>query len=407
MQMAGTAGAAQRAADKSTPQQHPSISIGADTEFNPSNGVLKGNGSKHHPFVISGWKIDTISIHDTDAYYVIKDNDITSQLVLNWTGNRAKVVDNHVADLQLNQNVQRTGEDTSGKIVRNTFDTVGQLRHFNGLFAHNTVGSPDSPDIPFSSNEAVAFDGFNGSHFTHNTIYGFVDATLHGHHFSEHYGSKKMYRMGHEHVRYAEVWITNNKIYSSGPFALRYNDLNHAANDRTATSETDEALNDPHIHHTRVHMNHNKLYGSGLDVDVFNADDENHIRIGHGFVELRGNKISLDRRPEDMGSSYTGITVTQAQGLTLRIVGNTVTETSGTLDSTAGWNSSDEGIWLDQLKTAKVYLFNNTVKGAAYGIRAQDFEDSVMWWVGNLHTSGVTYPLYWDNTVKSHPRRKG
>ncbi|MFN2594909.1 MAG: hypothetical protein ABR579_08500, partial [Actinomycetota bacterium] len=254
IQMVGIAGAAQRpaTADDST-QQHDSITIGADNEFNPSNGVLRGNGSKHHPFVISGWKIDTIDIHDTDNYYVIKGNDITSQLILDWTGNRAKVVNNHIADLRVNQNVQRTGEDTSGRITHNTFDTVGQLRHFNGLFAYNTVGAPGTPEIPFTSTEAVNFDGFNGSHFTHNTIYGFVDATLHGHHFSEHYGSKKMYRMGHEHVRYDEVWITNNKIYATGPFALRYNDLNHAANDRTATSETDEALNDPHIHHTRVH----------------------------------------------------------------------------------------------------------------------------------------------------------
>lgn len=407
LQMAGSAAASPGAAGDSARQQHSSVTIAADNEFNPANGVVKGNGSKAHPFVISGWKIGTIFIHDTDAYYVVKNNDVTGQLILNWTGNRAKVIDNHIADLRVNENVQRTGEDTSGRIVRNTFDTVGQLRHFNGLFAYNVVGSPDTPDVPFTSNEAVNFDGFNGAHFTHNTIYGFVDATLHGHHFSEHFGSKKMYRMGHEDVRYDEVWITDNKIYATGPFALRYNDLNHAANDRTATSETDEALNDPHIHHTRVHMNHNKLFGAGLDVDVFNADDENHARIGHGSVELRGNTITLTRAPEDMGSSYTGIAVTQAQGLTLRIVGNKITETTDQIDAATGQSSSDEGIWMDRLKTAKVYLFNNTVSGSTFGIRAQDFEDSVMWWVGSIHTSGVQYPVYWDNSVKNQPRRRG
>lgn len=408
LQMTGSAGAAQKPTSKDgSLQDHASVTIAKDNEFNPANGVVAGNGSKQHPFVISGWKIDTIDIHDTDAYYVIKNNDVTGELILDWTGNRATVVNNHIADLRVNQNVQRTGEDTSGRIVRNTFDTVGQLRHFNGLFAYNTVGQPDTPTIPFTSNEAVNFDGFNGSHFTHNTIYGYVDATLHGHHFSEHYGTKKMYMMGHERVRYDEVWITDNKIYSTGPFALRYNDLNHAANDRTATSETDEALNDPHIHHTRVHMNRNTLIGSGLAVDVFNADDENHIRIGHGSVELRGNKIALTRTPQDVGSSYTGISVQQAQGLTLRIVGNKITESTDELDTTAGWDASDEGIWMDQLKTAKVYLFDNTVNGTAYGIRAQDFEDSVIWWVANLHTSGVDHPLYWDNSVKNQPRRKG
>ncbi|MDQ3877352.1 MAG: hypothetical protein M3290_03255 [Actinomycetota bacterium] len=409
LQMTGTAGAAQRLASKDDGlEQHPSITIGADNEFNPSNGVLTGNGSKQHPYVISGWKVNSIFIHDTDAYYVVKHNDITGQLVLNWTGDRAIVVDNHIADLRVNENVKRTGEDTSGRIVRNTFDLVGQLRHFNGLFAYNTVGSADSPDFPFFSNEAVNFDGFNGAHFTHNTIYGFVDATLHGHHFSEHYGSKMMYRMGHEHVRYDEVWITNNKIYAAGsPFALRYNDLNHAANDRTATSETDEALNEPHVHHTRVHMNHNTLVGSGLSVEVFNADDEHHSRIGHGSVELRGNKISLTRASGDAWSTYTGISVRQAQGLTLKVIGNSITETAAQLDSTTGWDSNDEGIWMDRLKTAKVYLFNNSVNGAAYGIRAQDFEESVTWWVGNLRTTGVAHPIYWDNSVKSQPRRRG
>ena len=31
-------------------------------------------------------------------------------------------------------------------------------------------------------------DGFNGAHFVHNTIYGFVDARLHGHHHSSGWG---------------------------------------------------------------------------------------------------------------------------------------------------------------------------------------------------------------------------
>jgi hypothetical protein len=387
--------------------QHNSVTIGADNEFNPSNGVVAGNGSRRHPFVISGWSVDTVFIHDTDAHYIIKNNNITGQLILNWTGDRAKVIDNTIADLRVNENVQRTGEDTDGTIVHNTFGVVGQLRHWNGLFAYNKVGSPSMMDnVPFSDQEAVNFDGFNGSHFRNNTIYGFVDATLHGHHFSERYGTAKMYRMGHEHQRYDQVWITHNKIYSSGSFALRYNDLNHAANDRTATSETDEALNEPHVHHTKVHMNFNKLYGAGLNVDVFNADDPNHIREAHGVVELRGNRISLARSPDGF-NSYTGITVTQAQHLTLKIVGNTVTETMDMADSTLSQNAGDVGIWMDKLTNAHVYLMHNDIKTVGYGIRAQEFTDSVQWWVGGLHTSGVLYPVYWDNSVANHPHRRG
>lgn len=407
-------------------QQHDSIVIGADNEFNPANGVRGGMGTRSNPFVISGWQVDTLEIHDTDKFVRIEGNDIGT-LVLDWIGHRALVKDNTIDDLRVNQNVQRTGDMTDGRIVHNTFGVVGQLRHWDGEFAYNTVGTPDSMELPFSSTEAVNFDGFNNAHFHDNTIYGFVDATLHGHHHSSGYGqpshnhymppddphadhAEHMKGMDHEKpvdhtIRYAQVFIYDNKIYSSGPFALRYNDLNHAANDRTANSETDPALNKPHIHHTRVYLTGNKLYGSGISIEVFNADDENHIRAGMGQVVIKNNDISLDRGNDDIFSSLEGISVHQAQALVLRIENNTVKETVRETSSTTRDADSDAGIWLNDIKKANVYLSGNAVSDMAYGVFARQFSKTVNWWISGLKTSKVGMDVYYDNSVANQPRR--
>jgi len=69
--------------------------------------------------------------------------------------------------------------------MRNTFTTVGQLRHFDGVFAFNTVGAPQSGALSSSypATRAVNFDGFNGAAFVHNTIYGNLvgGITIEGH----------------------------------------------------------------------------------------------------------------------------------------------------------------------------------------------------------------------------------
>ena len=436
--ISGTASAAGPTAppDESSKQAHDSVTIGADNEFNPANAVRSGMGTRKDPFVISGWQIDTLQVHDTDKYVSIHDNDIGT-LILDWVGNRVTVKNNTIDDLRVNQNVERTGEMTSGKIVHNTFGVVGQLRHWDGLFAYNTVGTPDSmwEDIPFASNEAVNFDGFNGSHFRNNTIYGFVDATLHGHHHSSGYGQHShshaytppaeneaeaehqhghhddMADMDHGHdvdhtVRYDEVFISNNKIYSSGPFALRYNDLNHAANDRTATSETNPDLNLPHVHHTRVYMTGNKLFGSGISIEVFNADDDHHEKIGHGSVFIKNNEVSLVRPDNELFSTLHGIAVHAAQGLELRISGNSVKETVPETNSVTHEADSDAGIYLDDLDKATVYVAQNNLTDTAYGVYARQMSKTVNWWITGLRTTRVGMPVYYDNSVENQPRRQ-
>ena len=140
------------------------IFINANNEFNPANGVIGGSGSRRDPFVISGWNVSDVQIRNTSKYVTIKDNVISGTLVLDWIGNRVTLDNNTIGDLRVNQNVERTGDMTSGLIAHNTFGVVGQLRHFDGMFMHNVVGTPDQANLPFSEERAVNFDGFNGAH---------------------------------------------------------------------------------------------------------------------------------------------------------------------------------------------------------------------------------------------------
>ena len=405
-----------------------SIFISANSEFNPANGVVGGSGTRRDPFVISGWNVGDVHIQNTSKYVVIKDNVVSGTLVADWIGSRLKLVNNTIGDLRVNQNRERTGDRTSGVIAHNTFGVVGQLRHFDGVFMHNTVGSPDTMELPFSAERAVNFDGFNGAHFVKNTIYGYMDATLHGHHHSSGFGKKSHYHglpaaerdehanhqmaetEDHDHMdhtnRWHQVWIHDNKIYSSNSWALRYTDQNHAANDRTAASETNEELNLPHVHHTKIHMNNNKLFGSGLMVDVFNANDEEvHKRIAHGTVDIKNNQITI--QPDLFSGGFDGINVSQAQHLGLRIIGNTIAlEKTGDMDTDLlGWEEGTSGILMNTLDVGRIYVFGNEVKDFAYGVRAANFTETVKWWVRGLKTSRVADPLYYDNSVKKQPKR--
>jgi hypothetical protein len=422
-----TAGVTQAADDA---RDRDSIFISANHEFNPANGVVGGSGTRRDPFVISGWNVSDVQIQNTSKYVVIRDNVVTGTLVLDWIGSRLTLVNNEIGDLRVNQNRERTGDRTSGLIAHNKFGVVGQLRHFDGVFMHNVVGTPDDMDIPFFSEErAVNFDGFNGAHFVKNTIYGYMDATLHGHHHSSGFGKKSHYHAmkpmkedehaehqaaepaeDHDHMdhtnRFHEVWIRNNKIYSSNLWALRYTDQNHAANDRTAASETNEELNLPHVHHTRIHMSNNKLFGSGLMIDVFNAkDEEKHKRIAHGTVDIKNNQITVE--PQLLGSGpYDGITVARAQHLSMRIVGNTVELKKSDDPDALGWNEGGAGIWMNELDSGRVYVFGNELKDFSYGVRAANFTETVRWWVRGLKTTRVQDPVYYDNTVKKQPKTK-
>lgn len=404
------------AAPPDSPQSRDSIWIDGDSQFNPANGVRKGRGTKQNPFVISGWQVDTVYIKDTSAHLILRNN-VIERLHLNWNGGHVKLLGNTIGDLRVNENIERTGAPTSGRIARNTFDVVGQLRHFDGVFEDNVVGAPATASIPFVNDRAVNFDGFNGARFRDNTIYGYMDVRLHGHHHSSSFkGNSHMHSVpeGHEHHmkymkvdhtrRFHRVLVANNRIFSAGPWALRYVDSGHSANDRTAASEDNEALNRPHRHFTRVLFKRNKLVGSGLDVEVFNSDDELHKKMGYGTLRLIRNNIKLTRDADESFSSTNGINVSTAQNLTLHIAGNQI-GWAGDSERLTEFFGSAAGIDLRGFDHGRIRVHNNRMAHFEYGVYASEFSKSVHWSVTRLRASDVAQPVYYDNSVANHPRR--
>jgi hypothetical protein len=410
--------------------RNQSIFIIKDTQFTDVNGVRSGSGTAADPYVISNWDVSEIYIADTDRHFVIQNNTVDF-LTLNWNGNRVLIRNNEVGDLRVNENVRRTGGPTTGKIVNNTFGIVGQLRHFDGVFAHNTVGanpdpmSPNQLDIPFfGDTRAVNFDGFNGARFFDNTIHGYVEVRLHGHHHSSsysedshHHGAPDEHSSHAEHSmddpdvdhtnRFHEVWVRDNTIYAVGRYALIYTDTNHAGNDRTASSEQNEELNKAHQHHTKVHLTGNKLVGAGMYVDVFNADDERHTTTNRGVMDIRNNDITLLYGDQQLPfEQFNGLTVWNAKDVALKIVGNKI-RYDGTGDPLEADNDNRlaSGIFLQRLKDGDVSIVDNYVENFFYGVRATDMAENVFWSVFDLETVGVSDQIAWDESVKNEPEK--
>ncbi|MDP9069396.1 MAG: hypothetical protein M3N53_13775 [Actinomycetota bacterium] len=397
--------------------RHNDITINGDSNFTATNGVRSGSGTHHDPYVISGWNVRNLTIRDTDAYVVIEDNTVTGRLTLNWNGDRVTLVDNEVADLRVNQNVKRTGAATSGLIAGNTFGVVGQLRHFDGVFENNIVKGRDSIFDGVFSNRAVNFDGFHGSRFRNNTINGYVEVRLHGHHHGSSFDAGSHYHgAGHgdhgkevDHSkRYHEVFITNNRIYADASPALVYTDTAHSANDRTAASETNPALNGDHIHYTRVHLTGNKLYGGGLMVDVFNADDRNHVGTNTGFIDIRNNRIELDgERRDHLWDRNDGIWLYRVRDARVSLSGNTVIgQPPQERDLLEQRFAKDAGIFLSNIDMADVTIHDNEVTDLLYGVKASVMSESVTWSITKLRTNGVPHRVHYDSSVKNPPRNQ-
>ena len=408
-------------ADPNERVQRDSIRIAGDRQFNPANGVRSGSGTAKDPYVISGWDTPSIDIRDTSAHVLITNN-VVDRLVLNWNGPGVTVVDNVVGDLRVNQNVKRTGAATGGLIANNQFGIVGQLRHFDGIFENNVVKGGSSAFGDVFSNQSVTFDGFHGSKFRNNTINGWVEVRLHGHHHgsgfdadSHHHGQGSGHE-GHDmpdvdHTkRYHEVWVTNNKITATGPYALLYTDTAHIANDRTAASEENQKLNSPHAHWTRVHLANNELVGAGLMVDVFNADDERHTGTNTGLIDIRDNQISLTRELEDnmLWGWKDGIHIQRAKDARVEIANNKIvgepTAERDMLDEQ--FSTLDGGVVLDDVDLANIYLTGNSVTDMTFGVRAANMTKDVHWWISDLRTKGVEQSVYYDNSVANQPRQR-
>ncbi|HLF16717.1 MAG TPA: hypothetical protein VI796_04715, partial [Candidatus Thermoplasmatota archaeon] len=271
-----------------------SITLDGDRAFTPSNGVRSGAGTMEDPYVITGLDVTgALELLDTDACVEVKENYIDGQLSLNWNGQCLWVHHNYIRDLRVNENVARTGYATGGLLELNKISVIGQLRHYDGEFRNNVVGPREANDLFDTVLETTLLlapdllvanvDGFNQGLLHHNTFYGSVDLDLHGHHHGtgffaphSHYHGDNATRLSRHDEDHSDRWtsvaFTDNILVDPEGYGLRYEDENHAGDDRTASSETVEALEAAHVHHTQIVLARNQIEGGGIWVDIFNAD---------------------------------------------------------------------------------------------------------------------------------------
>ncbi len=373
----------------------PGVEIRSDDDWNPANGIRGGTGTPEDPYRITGYHVDAILIADTSRCVEISGNWVSRILVLDWTGPCGLVHHNHLENFRTNRNVERTGDPTAAVVTRNEIMRVEELRHFDGTLTENAIGrtpvirdAPALGDVDLPSRAVVLnIAGLNGADISNNTIHGSVDMKLHGHHHSDAAGAHS-----HNHgrpgpsrapsaadgaagsppasvaedeprredhaTRHVEFLFHDNVVVDRG-FGLRYNDLDHAADDRTATSEQEPTLDDPHRHFTTVRIANNVIDGSGLRVSVFNAPDERHLSQS-GRLVLEGNTI---REPH----AGNAVTIQDVQDATVVVSANTV-ERSGVRVSDGA------GVLLQRFANATVLVQGNGLPGFAYGVRAHDFD---------------------------------
>lgn len=376
-----------------------SIEIGSDDAFTPANGVRGGSGTLDDPYVISGWSVGVIYIHDTTKAFEIKENFVSKILILDWTGQGGYVHHNYLANMRTNRNVERVGDPTAAVFENNTILQVEELRHFDGVMRNNTIGQPDPVLRLLQPDVVLNIAGLNGAGIHDNAIFGGVDMKIHGHHHSDAAGEHS-----HNHgqpdavqdedhdedhqVRYVDFEFYRNTITDDG-FGLRYNDLDHAGDDRLATSEQEPDLEKPHTHYTRIALVDNVIDGATLRLATVNALDERHVGGERAVVEVRGNRI---------------VEPLAGDGLVLQDVTNAFVDIR---DNEVGRGdlplSGTSAIFLTRFHNSTVSVGGNQLGAYKYGVRASQFSNTTTWSVRDNDAPGVEFPVYWDDTVANAP----
>ncbi len=224
-----------------------------------------------------------------DPHEVANNN---GQLVLDWNGQCLHVYNNVINDLRVNQNNDRTGFATGGILENNRIFTIGQIRHYDGIFRDNEVGnrahlySLIDPNITAPTNDqSVNNDGANQGWYFDNVIYGQVDLDFHGHHHSAGFFAPESHFHGSV---YREAYMVN----TDGSCKFTHDDLmpmpghhqmHESDNDFEVLGETiiDGPDNEPCLPHhdhgkrwTSVFFNDNVIIDpNGLGLRF---EDENH-----------------------------------------------------------------------------------------------------------------------------------
>jgi|GEM_PF-2425296 len=419
-----------------------------------AEGYLHGAGTKDDPYVLERFYVDRdLSIESTDRAIVLRDGYVKGTLRLNYIGEDVYVHHVYATDLRINENVKRTGPNTGGLFHDDAFAVVGQIRHFVGEFRNNEVGPRPANGVQDAIGDAGVFavpagvvfnlDGFHTADIHDNKFVGSVLVKLHGHNHGDCFtcpvhdhsnATLDAERMaGHEHaytdehemetlglethhsIRYSSLAFHDNEIQVPDGYALRYTDRNHAGDDRTANSEKNESLNDPHIHFQDLTFAHNRLVGGGFQMDVFNAKDEKHVVPSLGVLRFIGNEITVLHAPPGPlfagARAVEGMNLNNGQGLELRVLDNHVRfvdERDAPADSAAAdplrAHVDLTGIELVGLQTANVTIAGNRIDSGTYGVYASQLAATTHWSL--LHNTFQTEHAWRGNDVAEPPKEE-
>lgn len=394
-----------------------------------NEGHLKGAGTATDPYLLENFYVaGDLSITSTDRALTIRNGYVEGTLRLNYIGEALYVHHVEAGDLRVNENVKRAGPNTGGLFHDNHFGQVGQIRHFVGEFRDNAVGpKPSNAVQTFLGDSGVGqipadvvfnLDGFHRGLIHHNAFDGAVVMKLHGHNHGDCFtcvvhdhanATLDEERMGgHDHgwtggdaardlgfethhsIRYSSLSFHSNTINVADGVALRYNDRNHAGDDRTANSEPNEDLNDPHVHFQDVTIRDNKLQGGGLVVDVWNAADDRHPVVNHGILRLIGNDIAA--RPPPQGSvdtrsrPYEAVRLVELDGIELVVQSNKVhflpaNEGSVVDGGLAPLRAEPQltGFHIVGAKRGNITIAEDSVASGTYGVYAERLDRTLEW----------------------------
>lgn len=388
-----------------------------------AEGHMSGAGTKEDPYVLERFYVDgDLTIQSTHRALILREGYVEGQLSLNYVGAAVYVHHVYADDLRVNENVERSGENTGGLWHDNHFGFVGQIRHFIGEFRDNVVGPrPDGVVTSYVGDTGVLqvpegvvfnFDGFHGADVHHNVFHGKVDIKLHGHNHGDcftcpihNHADESEFpdnQTGEEHlhgdelaeglgfrsrhsVRYASLMFRDNEIHVNGDgWAIRYNDRNHAGDDQTANSEPNEYLEDNHVHFQDVTIQRNQWLGGGLLIEIFNADDERHPAQNRGILRVWDNLASVTF--DDGASRVVGIDVVRADGVALDARENRIrfhdAEAGQPGQTLLGVLTKEPvlvGFELDRFDASNVTIQANVVESGTYGVYAKALADDVAW----------------------------
>lgn len=364
------------------------ISITKRADFNAAHGVRGGNGTPGDPFVLADFYAPSLAIRNVSAAYVVRHVFVAGTLELAWTGPGATVEDSRVGFLDVNPNQRHTAPATWFDVRGNAIGAA-RLRHAGGAFSGNDVG-PDGP----ASQEPLSLEvqGYDGLLVANNTVRGPVEFRLHGHHFSDSFADAWMpmdMMGGSAENRYHALRVEGNRFLDPSGRGVAISDRAHAANDRTAASEPDPALNGTHRHFLDVQFVGNLVQGAGIVVEQPDAPDPHHEQGGVTSITLRDNTVE-----DPLGG--VGIVMRDARNTTLLLDSNVIRFSQPGVAGSAG-------VLLLRVHGGNATVTGGVMSNLAVGVRGEGIAAGSPWTVAGVAFDHVDKPVQSDRSDRTQP----